>query len=346
MPILMQADYRAHALFQHAVRQRQRRPADSYRSNTQQINIGIVNNMPDSALEQTERQFCQRLDAAAHDMVVGVRFYTLPGISRADRAKRHLSDFYCDIGDLWNSRLDALIVTGTEPHAADLRDEPYWKALVDVLDWADHNTASTMLSCLTAHAAVLHMDNISRNALDDKCFGVFDHLNLANHRLTRGVPHRMRIPHSRWNDVDEKALRSSGYEILCTSVDAGVGLFIKQRKALFIFSQGHPEYEPVALYKEYRRDVGRYLRRQRDTYPSMPCGYFNATAKKVLTLFKERAQAHRHEDLLVDFPESTVLNDDGDTWGKPATRIFRNWLLYLSYAKLDRPRSPQMMLTI
>ena len=36
---------------------------------------------------------------------------------------------YRDVAELWDSRLDGLIVTGTEPRAADLRDEPYWTTL-------------------------------------------------------------------------------------------------------------------------------------------------------------------------------------------------------------------------
>jgi hypothetical protein len=31
---------------------------------------------------------------------------------------------YRDVAELWDSRLDGLVVTGTEPRTADLRDEP------------------------------------------------------------------------------------------------------------------------------------------------------------------------------------------------------------------------------
>src|SRR5258708_1071627 len=80
------------------------------------------------------------------------------------------------------------------------------------------------------------------------------------------------MPDSGWNDIPEDALRACGYRVLMRSEDAGVDTFVKQRQSLFVFLQGHPEYEAVTLLLEYRRDVARYLRSERDTYPPMPQG--------------------------------------------------------------------------
>src|SRR5215471_8783135 len=122
------------------------------------LEVGLVNNMPDAALESTERQFLELLNAAAHDIPVRLRLFSLPDVPRADAGRRHLDASYSGIAALWNSRLDGLIVTGTEPRAPSLADEPYWGSLAAVLDWARANTASTVWSCLAAHAAVLHID--------------------------------------------------------------------------------------------------------------------------------------------------------------------------------------------
>ena len=70
-------------------------------------------------------------------------------------------------------------MTGTEPRQPDLRNEPYWPALTEVLEWAERNTASTVLSCLAAHAGVLHSDGIPRHRLSDKQFGVFEYQKVA-----------------------------------------------------------------------------------------------------------------------------------------------------------------------
>ena len=64
--------------------------------------------------------------------------------------------------------MDALIVTGAEPRAANLRDEPFWDELGFVLDWAAENTISSLLSCLAAHAEVLRSDGVTRRPLAEK----------------------------------------------------------------------------------------------------------------------------------------------------------------------------------
>src|ERR1700735_362740 len=119
------------------------------------VSLALINNMPDAALEDTESQFFELLDIASGDVPVVLKLYSLPGVPRTDRGVRHLNEFYFELDDLLNSRFDGVIVTGTEPRQPNLREEPYWRVLADVLDWAERNTVSTVLSCLAAHAGVL-----------------------------------------------------------------------------------------------------------------------------------------------------------------------------------------------
>src|SRR2546426_9430860 len=93
------------------------------------LEIGLVNNMPDAALESTERQFFELLRAAADEIPVRLRLFSLPDVPRTEAGRQHLSSGYRDIGELWSSRLDGLIVTGTEPRTPSLQDEPYWVSL-------------------------------------------------------------------------------------------------------------------------------------------------------------------------------------------------------------------------
>lgn len=74
----------------------------------------------------------------------------------------------------------------------------------------------------------------------------------------------------------------------------GVDAFVRQRKSLVVFFQGHPEYEADALLLEYRRDVKRFLRRQRETYPPMPQGYFDPDTAAALAALRQRALVDRH----------------------------------------------------
>jgi homoserine O-succinyltransferase len=310
-------------------------PAASRGSDANCLDIGLINNMPDAALEATERQFRALLDAAADGVAVRLTVYALPDVPRTDWGRHHVNRLYSDIEDLWDSRLDGLIVTGTEPRAPNLRHEPYWESLTRVLEWAEHNTHSTVWSCLAAHAALLHLDGIGRRPLSDKRVGVFECARISDHPLTAGAPSRLPMPHSRWNDIPEDALTLCGYRVLTRSAEAGVDAFVKQRKSLFVFFQGHPEYEADTLLFEYRRDIKRFLRRERDTYPPMPQGYFDEDAVDALTALRERALSDRCEDLLADFPTALVAGKVTNSWHSAAACLYRNWLLYMC-AQKDR----------
>src|SRR5438046_1486641 len=103
------------------------------------LTVGLVNNMPDPALQGTERQFVALLGAAADGLAVRLLPYALPEVPRTDWGRDYVSRFYSPIDDLWDSDVDAIIVTGTEPRSPDLRDEPYWGSLPRLLEWAGHH---------------------------------------------------------------------------------------------------------------------------------------------------------------------------------------------------------------
>ena len=102
---------------------------DRYVKRAKCIHLGLINNMPDAALEDTELQFFELLDIASGDVPIFLKLYSLTGVPRADRGQRHLNEFYFGLDELWNSQLDGVIVTGTEPRQPDLRQESYWSAL-------------------------------------------------------------------------------------------------------------------------------------------------------------------------------------------------------------------------
>jgi homoserine O-succinyltransferase len=299
------------------------------------LTIGLVNNMPDPALETTERQFLELLQAAAGDVAVRLRLYSLPNVPRSEAGRRRVSS-YLSLDELWASELDGLIVTGTEPRAPALTDEPYWSSLTRVIDWAEHNVASAVWSCLAAYAAVLHLDGITRHLLDDKQFGIFDCAIVAEHPLTAGLVDPVRIAHSRWNALSEQTLASRGYTILSRSAQAGVDTFVKQGKSLFVFFQGHPEYDERALLREYRRDIGRFLRRKREGYPAIPQGYFDPVAAGVLAAFREIAMLERRQSMLDSFPLAFLEARIRRSSRAAAVQIYANWLSYLRAQRARR----------
>jgi homoserine O-succinyltransferase len=144
----------------------------------------------------------------------------------------------------------------------------------------------------------------------------------------------MRVPHSRWNEVKADALESNGYEILTRSPNAGVDLFVKQRRqSLFVHFQGHPEYSARTLLKEFRRDIRRYLRQERDTFPTQPHGYFDAEATQLLTAFRAKAVANRGDEIFSAFPESQVAATIENSWQSSSAQVYTNWLRLLSDKK-------------
>ena len=238
--------------------------------------------------------------------------------------------------------------------APSLKDEPYWESLKTLLEWAEHHTYSSVWSCLAAHAAVLHLDGIRRRPLGHKLCGVFECARVSDEpltaRLTAGVPDRTCVPHSRWNGLPSDALAGCGYQVLTRSEDAGIDAFVKLRKSLLVFFQGHPEYEADSLLLEYRRDVGRFLRREKSAYPLMPEGYFDEDAAAQLGSFRERAlsdrTSHRSPDrndkLLADFPLAPLAAKLKNRWRPAAVRVYRNWLLYLSEQKATQKNREPM----
>ena len=314
-------------------------PVDFGGSDARCITIGLVNNMPDAALQATERQFVALLGAAADGITVRLRPYALPDVPRTGWGRDYVSRFYSGIDDLWDSRVEGLIVTGTEPRSPDLMDEPYWGSLTRVLEWAEHNTHSTVWSCLATHAAILHMDGIGRRALSEKRFGIYECDRVSDHHLTAGAPSRLRMPHSRWNEIPEEALLACGYRVLTRSEDAGVDAFVKQRQSLFVFFQGHPEYDAITLLLEYRRDIGRFLRGERDTYPRMPQGYFDEATVDALTALRDRALSDRREELLAEFPLAMAAGKVTNSWRSTAEGLYRNWLRHIRAEKKRRQRA-------
>jgi len=297
------------------------------------IDIGLVNNMPDSALEATERQYATLLkEAAGDEVLVHLHLFSLPEIRRGDRAAEHTKKVYRSLDVLTHTPLDALIVTGAEPLTLDPREEAYWPSLAKVIDWARENTISTIFSCLAAHAAVLHLDGVARRPLPNKLFGVFDETIAEPHALTKGIG-GLSVPHSRWNELREPDLADKGYSILTRSDEAGVGMFARKDDALLIFLQGHPEYEAETLLREYRRDIGRYLRRERATYPGRPRHYFDAKAADRVMQYRKRASIRRERDLLQEFPIFELRRSVRHSWRPDAVAFYRNWLNILDKGK-------------
>jgi homoserine O-succinyltransferase/O-acetyltransferase len=298
----------------------------SVRGHMTGITIGLLNNMPDSAFEATESQFRGLLEAATAQPV-HLRLTSLPEIPRSAAIQAYMTNRYATLSQVLREAPDAIIVTGTEPLAADLRDEPYWPRFTEVVDWSVRHSVPSIWSCLAAHAAVLHLTGIERARLRQKCCGVFAHTVHTDHALMHGISQPLLTPHSRLNDLPLPALERAGYALISAREESGANVFIGQENAApMLFLQGHPEYDRDSLLKEYRRDIGRFVRGQHSTYPTPPQGYFAAGTTAALDEFRLRAEAHRMPQIMSAFPAAAIQASLSHSWRVGSVQLYRNWL--------------------
>jgi homoserine O-succinyltransferase len=291
---------------------------------TRALRCALVNNMPDAALVQTERQFLDLVAVGAGTGPVEVHRYSLSGVARGRRAAAHLQAGYRPLDELWTTEPDILIVTGSEPLADALVDEPYWAEFVEILAWASARPISVLLSCLAAHAALLALDGLPRSLLPGKCSGVFSHEIAVESRLTEGMDRPALMPHSRLNDVPTRAVAASGWDLVMTSPIGWGAITARRAKAEFLLLQGHPEYSPGQLLREYRRDVVRYLGGERSSPPPVPAGSVAVADEDALARFHRTVVAgHTSIDA---FPFDRVGARAPGAWRGAAQSLYVNWI--------------------
>ena len=234
------------------------------------------------------------------------------------------------------TRLDGVIVTGAEPTTADLRCEPYWSRLARLFEWAERRQVPLLVSCLAAHAAVLHSDGIPRRRLGRKTFGIFRQDVVADDPLTRGLGPHYTVPHSRWNELDRGQLLAHGYSVLAESTEAGVDMFVRRRENLILFIQGHPEYEPGTLAGEFppRR---RPFPGGRAGFLPPTCMPFTLDPDRYAALEDYRSRAVQNPGGVTPLELAALLDPSGlPDWSASAQIIVGNWLDQAARQSLDR----------
>ena len=304
-----------------------------------ELHVGLLNMMPDAALEATERQFLRLLGSSNRIAQFFVHPFTVRGVPREGAAKEHIDRYYKSFEQIRMEGLDALVITGANPTEAEITHEAFWDGLVEVMGWAKEHVCSTYLSCLATHAAVKVYHGIERTRYKDKLWGVYTHRVVhRDHPLVAGINTRFETPHSRWNDVPAAQFEAAGMKVLVQSDEAGVLAAVSPDQFRFLYFQGHPEYDASSLLKEYKREVNRFVSRERDDYPPFPENYVSATLaplldghrKKVLTAMERR-------DPPPAFPDAETVRLVDNTWTDTGKAVFNNWL-GLVYQLTDRDR--------
>jgi homoserine O-succinyltransferase/O-acetyltransferase len=292
------------------------------------VSCAFVNNMPDAAFDATERQFLELLDAGSGPVRVDVRRYAMAGVPRGERTADRIAEHYGDPSTITELPPDLLIVTGSNPVEPRIEDEPYWEDLAALLSWAGGEVPSLLLSCLSAHAALTVFDGIERGRLATKCAGVFPQQTDAGHPLTEGMDPVVPLPHSRVSNVAKDALIAAGYRIAMESDAVGWSVATRAiRGSQVVLVQGHPEYDPSSLLREYHRDARRYVHHERDELPVLPVDCVAPDDRAGLEELHHAITGPQREPALVEsYPFDEVGAHAGWSWRDAATRLYANWL--------------------
>jgi homoserine O-succinyltransferase len=290
--------------------------------------IGMLNLMPDAALQATERQFLRLVDAYGSEANLYVYPFAVRAEYRAEIAVEHIATHYSTFGQLRDAGLDALIITGANPAESDITAELFWEPMIEIIDWSQTNVDSIVCSCLATHAILQHYHDTSRTELAARQWGVYAHeLRMPEHPLLEGVNAIIHAPHSHRYAVSAADMERAGMTVLAVGGEAGLHLAVSGDPARFIFFQGHPEYDAISLLKEYKREVQRFLTGGRKTYPPFPEHYLDVAAKRRLEAYQRQVtESDFEQDTIPSFPEAELAGAREDTWSVAGRQIYRNWL--------------------
>lgn len=296
------------------------------------LHIGILNMMPDAAVKPTENQFLLPIHQSATTLQVIPHFISIPGIEREGKAADYVKREYETFEQIQEAGLDGLIITGANLPHPDLSQNAFWPHLTKVMDWAEQNVTSTLYSCLSTHAYMLHKHGEKRTPLDAKRWGVFEHeVTNPMHPLTTGMDTVFVIPHSRWNDISAEQFERNGMRVLVNSEEAGVHMVTSKDGLRMVGWQGHPEYDTVSLLKEWQRDLGLYHSGEKKSEPPFPAHYLRGKGLSLAEEFRAKAERGQYYDpenkgKLPPDLERAIIDNTPNRWSSARRALLSNWI--------------------
>ena len=206
-----------------------------------ELHVGLLNMMPDAALQATERQFMRLVGSCNRIAQIYLHPFAVDAGTRGPKAREYLDRYYESFEGRARCRPRRPHHLRRESGAAGMEDEPFWDPLVEVMEWAAGNVCSVVCSCLATHAYLKHFHGIARRrCLPDKRWGVYEHRNLASHPLLANLNTRFDAPHSHVYEMTRADVEPAGVRVLSESEEAGIYLAVSPDGFHFVFFQGHP----------------------------------------------------------------------------------------------------------
>ncbi len=261
------------------------------------LKIVILNIMPDKILAEAQ---LLRLIGNTSLQVDPVLLKTATHSSKTT-SQEHLNTFYKTFDEIKSHKYDGLIITGAPVEKLEFEEVTYWQELTEIMEWSKTNVFSTLHICWGAQAGLYYHYNIPKYALPEKKFGVFVHTadkSQIRMKLLRGFDDTFCVPHSRYTEVRHKDIvKDKRLQILSESEESGIYI-VSARNGQQVFVMGHPEYDRLALSREYNRDIKKGL----DI--ALPKNYY---------------------------PNDDPTQQPAVTWRSHAHLLFANWLNYYVY---------------
>jgi homoserine O-succinyltransferase len=271
---------------------------DSERASSQEIRplkILILNLMPIKVT--TETDLIRLLSNSP--LQIEIDFMHMESHTSKNTPIEHLMTFYKTFEDVKRSNYDGMIITGAPVEQLEFKEVTYWPEITKIMDWAKNHVTSTFFICWAAQAGLYHYYGIPKYPLNEKMFGVFEHVNFDKlNPIFRGFDDIFYVPHSRHTEVrSEDILKHKELSLLSESPESGVYM-VMARNGREFFITGHSEYSPDTLDNEYKRDLAK--------------------------------------GLPIKMPRNYYLNDDANNeplvrWRSHANLLFTNWLNYFVY---------------
>lgn len=271
---------------------------DEDRALTQDIrplNILILNLMPEK--QKAEAQLLRLLGNTP--LQVNVSFMRTATHEAKHESHLHLDQFYTTFRQVKNKKFDGLIITGAPVEQLPFQKVDYWDELKEIMAWSTSNVTSTLHICWAAQAALYYHFGIDKVRLPEKRSGIFAHtITDRKEKLLRGFDDLFYAPHSRYTDIDRKALSGQdSVRVISASEEAGPFILMAGAGKQIMIT-GHIEYDTDTLAVEYERD------KRRGIHPHIPDHYFPG-----------------------DDPKRKPKN----IWRSHAHLLFSNWLNYYVY---------------
>lgn len=305
-----------------------------------EIHIGLLNMMPDAALQATERQFFRLVGESNQIAQLYIHPFTLPELPRSEETQSYIKEHYETFDDIKQQGLDALIITGANVSEPNLKLEPFWEPLEQVVNWAWDNVTSTLCSCLATHAVMQMKYGQQRTKRDGgKLWGVYKHRVIErDHPLVRNMNTVFDVPHSRHNKISPEQFEAAQMNVLISGEETGAHLAVSADGFRLVCMQGHPEYDMISLLKEYLRELKNYKDGSREDIPPLPENYFSDEAKTIINA----AKVEKMSDADFDDLNAQLIKTLENTWTDSARSIIASWI-GLVYQTTNADREKQFM---